>query len=162
MHFVSVSMDPTSQSPNLLPSLLLKTLLLPGNEEIQVLDLAPLKLPPILPFIVKQPCTPRTPRRHLNVDELLRSLRTLIRRTTKKGTKMSVLGMSVSESKLTMSLGQILEKMLGITKNQVYYALAHRITPQRKPRGRCLTLDTPKRKQLINYVIQNRLTRREQ
>jgi hypothetical protein len=52
--------------------------------------------------------------------------------------------------------------MPGITKNQVYHALAHRITPQRKSRGRRPILNTPKRKQLINYVIQNGLTRREQ
>ena len=74
------SMDLASQSLNPLP----KTLLLPGNEEIQVLERTPSKLPPIVPPI-DVPRTPRTPRRHLTVDELLRSPRTPIRK--KKGTK---------------------------------------------------------------------------
>jgi hypothetical protein len=165
MHFLNVSMDPTSQSLELLPSLLPKTLLLPGNEEIPVPDPAPLKLLPIVPSI-DVPRTPRTPRRHLTIDELLSSPRTPIRRTTKKKGKSECTQddrlriQTYHESGLTTK--QILEKMPGITKNQVYYALAHRITPQRKARGRRPILDTPKRKQLIDYVIQNKLTRREQ
>jgi len=44
----------------------------------------------------------------------------------------------------------------------VYYALNHRITPQRKARGWNPILDTPKRKQLIEWISQNKITRRTQ
>ena len=52
LHFPQ-SMDPVSQLPSLLP----RTLLLPGNEAIQVPNLKALSLPPIVPLVVNPPCT---------------------------------------------------------------------------------------------------------
>jgi len=156
-------MDPASQLPSLLP----RTVLLPGNEVIEVLDPKPLSLPPIVPSIDK-PCTPRTPRRHLTINELLRSPQTPIRRTRttkKKGKKECTRDDRLRihtyyDAGLTVK--QILQKMPGLTQDQVYYALRNRITPQRKSRGRHPILDTLKRRQLIEYISQNKLTRREQ
>jgi len=163
MHFVMSSMDSALQSLSILP----KTLLLPGNEEIQVLNRIPLKLPPIVPPIIAPLLTPRTPRRHLTVNELLRSLRTLIRK--KKGTKKGkhectrderLRIHSYHDARLTVK--QIREKMPTLTERQIYYALLHRVTPQQKLRKRYTVLNTPKRKQLIRYISQNKITRREQ
>lgn len=75
--FTMLPMDPALQSlefQSAVPSITPRTLLLPGNEEIQVPDPKPLILPSILPPIVKPPHTPRTPRRRLTIQELLQSL----------------------------------------------------------------------------------------
>jgi transposase len=138
-----------------------KTLLLPGNEVIS-LPTSTSALPPILPSIVEPPRTP-TPRRYLTIQELLRSP---IRQTTrKKGKKECTRDdrlriHSYYDAGLTVK--QILEKMPYLTQDQVYYSLRHRVTPQRKARGRNPVLDTPKRKQLIKWINQNRITRRTQ
>jgi hypothetical protein len=110
-----------------------KTLLLLGNEEIQVPGQNSLALPPILPPI--QQCTPRTPRRHLTIKELLGSPRTPIRkqRTTKKKGKKECTRddrlriYTLHEAGFTVK--QILEQLPSLTQDQVYYALRHRITP---------------------------------
>jgi hypothetical protein len=39
-----------------------------------------------------------------------------------------------------------------ITRRQIYYALAHRPTPQKHSTGRHVLLDTPHRKHLIAWV----------
>lgn len=107
MHFVMSSIDLALQSLSTLP----KTLLLPGNEEIQVISCIPSKLPPIVPPIIAPPLTPRTPRRHLTVDEPLRSPRTPIRK--KKGTKRantSALEMNAFEFIRITMLGLLLSK----------------------------------------------------
>jgi len=46
-----------------------------------------------------------------------------------------------------------------ITQRQVYYALTHRLTPQKHTTGRHALLDTPHRKHLINWVTQSSFTR---
>jgi hypothetical protein len=118
------------------PSITRRTLLLPGNEEIALPAPTPLALPPILPSIVEPPRTPHTPRRHLTVQELLRSP---IRRATKKKGKKECTRddrlkiQSYYEAGLTVK--QILEKLPDLTQRQVYYTLKNRITPQRKARG---------------------------
>lgn len=154
-------MDLASQSPKsqpTIPSITSRTLLLPGNEEIALPAPTPLALPPILPSIIEPPRTPRTPRRHLTIEELLRSPRTPIRKiraTKKKGknecTRDDRLRIQTYyDSGLTTN--QILEKMPDLIKHQIYYALKHRITLQRKARGSYLILDTLKRKQLIEWI----------
>ncbi len=51
---------------------------------------------------------------------------------------------------------------LNLTLAQVKYALAHRVTPQKKHSGRKVFLNTPQRKRLINWVTTSRDTRRTQ
>lgn len=148
---------------SVLPSIAPKTLLLPGNEVISLLEPTPLVLPPILPSIVKPPQTPRTLRRHLTIQELLRSP---IRRTTKKKGKKECTRddrlriQSYYDAGLTVK--QILAKLPNLIARQVYYVLQHQVTPQRKARGRRLVLSTLERKQLIEWVTTNKLTRRTQ
>jgi len=93
-------------------------------------------LPPILPPI-QGPRTPRTPRRIL-INELLGTPHTPIRRTTKKKGKTE----STRDDRLRVQtyhdagLGceQIIDRT-GLSQNQVYYALNHQVTPQRRKRG---------------------------
>ena len=49
---------------------------------------------------------------------------------------------------------------LNITRNQVYYALSHRLTPQFKRSGRHPLLSTPQRKRLIQWVTASAENRR--
>ena len=44
---------------------------------------------------------------------------------------------------------------LNLTRRQVEYALEHRPTPQNHLRGRHILLNTPQRKQLIEWVTAN-------
>ena len=52
-------------------------------------------------------------------------------------------------------------KKLGVSRGQIIYALKHRHTSQKQRCGRRPVLDTPKRKQLIEFVTTNKATRRE-
>jgi hypothetical protein len=45
---------------------------------------------------------------------------------------------------------------LNLTRRQVGYALTHRITPQKHKTGRRVLLNTPQRKQLIDWVTASR------
>jgi transposase len=51
---------------------------------------------------------------------------------------------------------------LNLTLDQVYYALSHRLTPQKKRCGRPTLLDTPRRKQLIAWVTASKANRETQ
>lgn len=48
---------------------------------------------------------------------------------------------------------------LNLTRNQVRYALAHRLTPQKKNCGRKALLNTPQRKQLVEWVTASSINR---
>ena len=49
---------------------------------------------------------------------------------------------------------------LNLTKNQVRYALSHRITPQKQLSGRKAFLNTPQRKRLVDWVTASKTNRR--
>ena len=49
---------------------------------------------------------------------------------------------------------------LNLTRSQVRYALAHRLTPQKRSTGRKALLDTPARKRLIEWVTASSANRR--
>ena len=49
---------------------------------------------------------------------------------------------------------------LNLTRRQVQYALAHRITPQKHYTGRKILLNTPQRKRLIDWVTASKANRR--
>ena len=49
---------------------------------------------------------------------------------------------------------------LNLTRRQIEYALEHRPTPQNHLRGRHILLNTPQRKQLIEWVTVNTQNRR--
>ena len=149
-------------APNNHPSLPLPTtLLLPGNEPITVLPCNPLQLPPILPSI-QGPQTPRTPRR-ICIEELLGTPHTPIRRTTKKKGRKE----STRDDRLRvhtyhdagLDYKHIIDKT-GLSKDQVYYALNHQITPQRKKRGRNPVLDEEHQQQLVQWASLNKENRR--
>src|SRR5579871_3143681 len=134
MASTSPALDLQNRGP-FLPAIVPKTLLLPGNEEIALPVPEPLALRPILPPIIEPPRTPRTPRRHLTIQELLQSP---IRRTTRKRGKKEC----TRDDRLRiqayydagLTVRQILEKLPDLTKRQVYYALQNRVTPQWKAR----------------------------
>ncbi len=46
---------------------------------------------------------------------------------------------------------------LNLTLDQVKYALRNRVTPQKTHTGRKLLLNTPRRKQLINWVTASKI-----
>jgi transposase len=50
----------------------------------------------------------------------------------------------------------------GYTRNQVQWALSHRLTPQKYTRGRKALLNTPQRKRLIEWVTASSINRRTQ
>ena len=83
--------------------------------------------------------SPQTPRKQANRDERLR-IQTLY-----------------FDAELTEE--QIATK-LHLTRAQVRYAIDHRLTPQRKARGRKALLDTPHRKRLIEWVTTSEANRR--
>jgi len=138
-------------------------LLLPGSEPITLPQHKPLplQLPPILPPI-QGPRTPRTPRR-ISINELLGTPHTPIRRTTRKKGKTE----STRDDRLRvqtyydagLDYKQIVDRT-SLSKDQVYYALNHQITPQRQKRGRNPLLNEAQRKQLIEYISRNHDTRR--
>ena len=75
--------------------------------------------------------TPKTPRKNTSRDQRLR---------------IHTLYFDAGWTQDTIAL------QLNLILNQVRYALTYRITPQKSCTGRKLLLNTPRRKQLINWV----------
>lgn len=162
-------MDPPSPSPpprNLGPLLQNSPstlLLLPDSSDPVVAPQWTIsQLPPILPPI-QGPRTPQTPRR-IPIITLLGTPRTPVRHTTKKkGKKEATRDQRLIANALRNYAGMNYKSIMaatGLTRNQYYYAIHHRITPQRQKRGRNPMLNSQQQQQLIQWVSLNRENRR--
>ena len=85
--------------------------------------------------------TPKTPRKQCTRDDRLR-IQTLY------------FDAGFTEDQITLQLC--------LTRDQIRYALSHRITPQKHKRGRKAFLNTPQRKRLIKWVTASSANRRVQ